>query len=177
LFFLVKREVITLKIRCQSSCPGRREEKISNFLPGVSLILAFLLFVSTTAAAPVANSTSLPVEQAEQTVEETLGIEIIAMRQTAGGFMLDFRYRVLDPEKAMPLFREDIFPYLIDQDSGSKLPVTGSTKVGPLRPTSRDPRKGIDYFMFFGNPGQLVKAGTRVTVVVGEHRLEGLVVQ
>jgi hypothetical protein len=164
-------------LRCQSFCPDRRGETIAVFMLGISLILTFLLFEGTTATAYAANDTSLPAKQIEQTVEETLGIEIIAMRQTAGGFMLDFRYRVLDPEKAMPLFREDIFPYLIDQDSGSKLPVTGSTKVGPLRPTSRDPRKGIDYFMFFGNPGQLVKAGTRVTVVVGEHQLEGLVVQ
>jgi hypothetical protein len=91
--------------------------------------------------------------------------------------MLDLRYRVLDPEKAMHLFLEEITPYLIDQDSGSKLPVTGSTKVGSFRPTSGDPREGITYFMFFGNPGQLVKVGTRVTVVVADHRLENLVVQ
>lgn len=166
-----------MKFRRQSSGLGRRDKTKPGFLLCISLILPFLLFGCATATTHVSNETSLPAKQVEQTVEETLGIEIIAMRQTAGGFMLDFRYRVLDPEKAMPLFREDIFPYLIDQDSGSQLPVTGSTKVGPLRPTSRDPRKGIDYFMFFGNPGQLVKAGTRVTVVVGEDRLEDIVVQ
>jgi hypothetical protein len=123
------------------------------------------------------TSTSVPPPQSEVNDAENLGIEVIALRQTSGGFMLDFRYRVLNPEKAMPMFQEEITPYLIDHSSGSELPIIGSTKVGPLRPTSRDPRKGVAYFMFFGNPGQLVKVGAKVTVVVAEHRLENLVVQ
>jgi vacuolar-type H+-ATPase subunit F/Vma7 len=166
-----------MKLRRQSPGLDRGDETKSGFLLGVSLILTFLLFGCTTATTPVANSTSLPAEQAFQTVEEELGIEIIAMRQTAAGFMLDFRFRVLDPEKAMPLLREDIIPYLVDQTNGNKLAVTDSTKVGPMRPTSRNPREGIVYFMFFSNPGLSVKNGGKVTVVVGDHRLEDIVVQ
>jgi hypothetical protein len=145
----------------------------------VSLYTVFLLIalLQSGCVNSSSTSTSVPPPQSEVKDAENLGIEVIAMRQTSGGFMLDFRYRVLNPEKAMPLFQEEITPYLIDQSSGSELPIIGSTKVGPLRPTSRDPRKGVAYFMFFGNPGQLVKVGTRVTVVVDEHRLENLVVQ
>ena len=123
------------------------------------------------------TSTSGSPTQPEVSDAESLGIEVVALRQTSGGFMLDFRYRVLNPEKAMSMFQEEITPYLIDHSSGSELPIIGSTKVGPLRPTSRDPRKGVVYFMFFGNPGQLVKVGTKVTVVVADHRIENLVVQ
>ena len=145
----------------------------------VSLFTVLLLIALLQSGCVSSNPTSTagPSPQRGINAEEELGIEVISMRQTAGGFMLDFRYRVLDPEKAMPLFQEEVMPYLVDQDSGSKLPITGSTKVGPLRPTSRDPREGIVYFMFFGNPGQLVKVGTKVTVVINELRLEDLVVQ
>jgi hypothetical protein len=144
----------------------------------VFLFIIFLLATLLQSGCVNSHPTDISAPpQIEVTAEESLGIEVIAMRQTSGGFMLDFRYRVLNPEKAMPLFQEEVTPYLIDQSSGSKLPTIGSTKVGPFRPTSGDPRKGVAYFMFFGNPGQLVKAGTKVTVVVNEYRLEDLVVQ
>jgi hypothetical protein len=152
----------------------RRMKFSSVFLFAVFLLIT-LLQSGCVNSSP--TSTSVPPPQPEVSDAESLGIEVIALRQTSGGFMLDFRYRVLNPEKAMPMFQEEITPYLIDQSSGSKLPTIGSTKVGPLRPTSRDPREGITYFMFFGNPGQLVKVGTRVTVVVADHRLENLFVQ
>ena len=152
-----------------------RSIKFSSVLLFASLLIVTLL--ESGCVNSHLTSTSVPPPQPEVSDAESLGIEVIALRQTSGGFMLDFRYRVLDPEKAMPMFQEEITPYLIDQSSGSKLPTIGSTKVGPLRPTSRDPRKGVAYFMFFGNPGQLVKVGTKVTVVVADHRLENLVVQ
>jgi len=38
-----------------------------------------------------------------KSLEETWGIQIMGSRQTAAGHMIDFRYRVLDPEKAGPL--------------------------------------------------------------------------
>ena len=153
-----------------------RSIKFSSVLLLTVFLLIALLQSGCVNSSPTSTSVP-PPPQSEVKDAESLGIEVIAMRQTSGGFMLDFRYRVINPEKAMPLFQEEITPYLIDHSSGSNLPIIGSTKVGPLRPTSRDPRKGVAYFMFFGNPGQLVKVGTRVTVVVDEHRLENLVVQ
>jgi hypothetical protein len=152
-----------------------RSMKFSSVFLFATILIVTLLQSGCAKSSP--TSTFAPPRQPEIKAAEKLGIEVIALRQTSGGFMLDFRYRVLNPEKAMPMFQEEITPYLIDQSSGSKLPTIGSTKVGPLRPTSRDPKKGVAYFMFFGNPGQLVKVGTKVTVVVADHRFENLVVQ
>lgn len=154
---------------------GWRLLKFNYVLLLVTFLIATLL--QSGCANPQQPGNSVPSPPSEINGIESLGIEVISMSPTAGGFMLDFRYRVVDPEKAMPMFLEEITPYLIDQDSGSTLPVTGSTKVGSFRPTSGDPREGITYFMFFGNPGQLVKIGTMVTVVVNEHRIENIVVQ
>ncbi len=44
-----------------------------------------------------------------------------------------------------------------------------TAKIGPLR-NSNTPQAGKIYWMFFGNAGNLVKPGDKVTVVIGEFR-------
>jgi hypothetical protein len=90
--------------------------------------------------------------------------------------MIDFRYRVLDPVKAKELFVRQNHPALIHQKTGKVLAVPETAKIGPLR-NSDPPKQGKIYWMFFGNAGSLVKAGDRVTVVIGEFRAEDLVVE
>jgi hypothetical protein len=99
------------------------------------------------------------------------------MRLSAAGYMLDFRYRVTDPEKAALLGDRRVRAYLIHQDSGAKMVVPAPAKIGPLRQTARQLKSGRTYFMFFANPGRLVKPGDTVTVVIGKFRVENLVVQ
>jgi len=102
---------------------------------------------------------------------------VVGISTSAAGYMLDFRYRVLDPEKAVPLFDRKFKPYLIDQATGAKLLVPAPPKVGPLRQTTRAPEAGRVYFMIFANPGRMITAGNKVTVVIGEFRAEDLIVQ
>lgn len=111
-----------------------------------------------------------------QEFKELYGIEVVALRYSAAGHMLDFRFRVVDLDKAMQFFREDIKPYLVDKTSGKILVVPVPAKLGPARPTGRNPKLGITYWMFFGNPG-LVKRGDQVTIVVGDYKLEDLIVE
>ena len=109
-------------------------------------------------------------------VEKTWGIRIEGIRLSAADYMLDFRYRVIDPVKAAPLFNRKTKPYLIDQESGAKFMVPSPPKVGPLR-TSDPPQADRTYFIMFGNPGKYVKKGNKVTVVIGDFRLEDLIVE
>lgn len=90
--------------------------------------------------------------------------------------MLDFRYRVLDPEKAMPLFDRKIKPYLVDEATGAMFVVPEPPKVGALR-TTRKPVPDRNYFIMFANPGKFVKPGNKVTIVIGDFRAENLIVQ
>jgi hypothetical protein len=90
--------------------------------------------------------------------------------------MLDFRYRVVDAEKAAPLFDRKNKAYLIDQASGAKFLVPESPKVGALR-TTRPPTPGKNYVILFGNPDRFVKKGNRVTVMIGDFKAENLVVE
>jgi len=52
------------------------------------------------------------------TLEKTWGVKILGVRLSAAGHLLDFRYRVTDPEKAVPLFHRKTKPYLVDEASG-----------------------------------------------------------
>ena len=122
------------------------------------------------AVKPAPNVEEIP------TAEQRLGIEIVSLRLTMRGTLLDFRYRVKDPEKASPLFDRQIKPYLVDQASGAKLEVPVS-KLGALRQTSRNPLVDRTYFMLFGNGNGLVQAGSKVTVVIGDYRIENLTVE
>ncbi|MFZ5799349.1 MAG: hypothetical protein ACYCYR_11145 [Desulfobulbaceae bacterium] len=112
----------------------------------------------------------------EADTRERWGIEITSLRMTAAGHMIDFRYRVLDPEKARPLFDRRNKAYLIDEASGKVLSVPTTAKIGPLR-TTGDIKEGRIYWMFFGNTTGLVKAGSKATVVIGDFRAEHLVVE
>lgn len=108
---------------------------------------------------------------------DKLGIEVVAMRLTSAGHMLDFRYRVLDPEKAKPLLDKKINPYLLDQTSGARMMVPDPPKIGSLRQTPPVAKAGLVYFAIFANPGKIVKAGNKVTVGYGDYKIENLVVE
>lgn len=111
----------------------------------------------------------------EKKLEEQWGIELTALRMTAADRMIDFRYRVLDSEKAAPLFKRQTKPYLVHQASGKVLAVPNTAKVGSLR-NSNTPKQGRIYWMFFGNQG-VVKTGDKVSVVIGDFRAENLVIE
>lgn len=112
----------------------------------------------------------------DRSLEEKFGIKTLSMRTSAGGHMLDFRYRVINAGKASPLFSRKIKPYLIDQESGAKLGVPEAPKIGALRQT-RKPVADKNYFIIFSNSGKYVKQGSKVTVVIGDFRAENLVVE
>jgi len=105
------------------------------------------------------------------------GIRVIGIRRTAADSMLDFRFRMLDPEKAAIIMDRKIKPQLIVEKNGRKLQVPVSAKIGPLRQAPRFAKVNRNYFMFFANPGRAVKAGDKVTLVIGDFRQEHIVVE
>jgi len=86
------------------------------------------------------------------------------------------KYRVLDPAKAAPFGNDHLRPYLIHEKTGAKLAVPSMENIGELR-QSGALKSERDYYMLFGNANQLVQSGDVVTVVVGNARIEGLVVE
>jgi len=140
-------------------------------------IAGIIMFVAPDAgwAQSVAEMEVLPAQAVRDDLWREWGVQILGIRRAAAGYMLDFRYRVLDADKAAPLFDRKTHPYLIDQATGAKFGVPNPPKTGPLR-TSDNPKANRNYFIFFSNPGKYVKPGSLVTVVIGEFKVENLVV-
>ena len=123
-----------------------------------------------------ACATSGKTHSSPDLMAEQWGVKVLRISLSAEGYMLDFRYRVLDAEKAAPLFERKNKAYLVDQASGAKFQVPESPKVGALR-TTRPPERDKNYFVIFANPGRYVKKGNTVTVVIGDIKIENLVVE
>ena len=122
-----------------------------------------------------AETPAVPVLSPEE-IEKKWGVRALNIRQTADGYMLDFRYRIIDAEKAAPLFSPRIKPYLVDQASGAVMAVPNVPKVGSMRST-RKPIKDRNYAILFANPAKYIKPGNKVTVAIGDLRIENLVVE
>lgn len=122
-------------------------------------------------------ATSRPVAHAAAAGSDC-GIHVEALRLSAAGYILDFRYRVLDPDRAAPLLDGKQRPYLLD-GKGAKLGVPDTPILGSLRQTSRNGKVNLahSYFMLFANPGKYLQPGDRVTLVAGDVKLPGLTVE
>ena len=161
---------------CRRSAPAR--------LPGM-LILALALALpglavgasAKSSAASAVSKSSVDKTTVGQSVEERLGVHIRGVRLSAAGFMLDLRYRILDADKAAFFLDHKMTPYLLDS-AGARLGVASSPKVGQLRSTQRGAiRLDRDYAMLFGNPGRYLQQGSKVTLVIGEQKIENITVE
>lgn len=111
------------------------------------------------------------------TVEEQWGIRVKRISLTANGHMIDLRYKVIDPVKAKPFLAAGVNPQLVDARTGVKMGVPTTPKMGSLRQKTRAPEAGREYFMLFGNRGGLIRTGSRVSLVVGDAKIDDIIVE
>jgi hypothetical protein len=144
-----------------------------------ALLLGGMLgLLQTGCATGSAGAQADPVPRAARSMlRERWGIEVTSLHLSANGRMVDFRYRVLDPDKAVLLGDRKVKPTLTDLATGSVLRVPSFPKTGSMRQTGTKMEAGRIYFMLFANTGMPVKTGSRVTVTVGDFKAENLIVQ
>ena len=107
---------------------------------------------------------------AEEFAAQT-GIKMNLLGVTAEGGMIEFRYQVVDPDKASLLVhQDDLRPALVVED-------TGATLVMLSRPHNHkaELKLGGTYFFLMANTNNAVRDGSKVTIVVGDVRLEHVV--
>jgi hypothetical protein len=142
-------------------------------LPGLALAAALSLGLAL--PAPVGAAPARPGAAAAG----KLGIRITALRITAGGYMVDVRYRVSDPARAKAFLAQkskDIF--LVDEATGARLGVPNTPKLGTLRQRANGHvETDRDYFVMFANPGRRLQPGAKVTLVAGGERIRHLAVE
>ena len=89
---------------------------------------------------------------------------------TAAGGYVDFRFRVVDADKAAQLLQAENQPVLVAEDSGLTL------KLSAL-PDQETLVLDRVYFFLYPNAQNAIESGSLVTVVMGDLRLEHQVAQ
>ncbi len=92
------------------------------------------------------------------------------MGVTAGGGMVDFRFKVLDAEKAEQLLgQHENMPQLIPSNSETRLGIPGAHSPNYIN--------GKVYYMLYGNAGGIIRPGAAVKVAFGNIILDAVVAQ
>ena len=104
-----------------------------------------------------------------EVVEAQWGIRIEHIGVSADGGLIDFRFVVVDPDKAAPLLSVENRPRLFVEDSGAMV----DSLMHP--PHSNEPAPGQSHFLLYNNTGGAIRRGTSVSVLLGDLRLEGVI--
>lgn len=103
-------------------------------------------------------------------LEQNYGLRVTLIGVTAGGGMVDFRFKVLDAVKAKALLdHHDNMPQLIPAGSWTRLGI----------PSAHSPNyiSGKVYYMLYGNAGGVVQPGKPVEVAFGNIILDAITAQ
>jgi len=103
---------------------------------------------------------------------ERSGVRLIRVAVTGGGGLLDLRYQVVDPSKAVAVHEAETPPAIIDERTGLVLNrlLMGHAHQGQLKPA-------VSYYLVFENTGNWVRRGSEVTVLLGDAQVEHVVVK
>jgi hypothetical protein len=148
-------------------------------LIGALVVVSLVLFASMGNEIPLLVSRSHPIS--ERTLEQEFGLRVDLLGMSAGGGLIDFRFTVLEPEKAAPLFAPSTtgsssetqqhakatLPLLFAEDSNTLIQARGS--MGHHQPSLA---VGKTFFILYPNPGGKIQAGTPVSIVLGSVRVE-----
>ncbi len=127
---------------------------------------------------PTKDNSAEPVKgENAGSVKEKWGVDNFRVRLTSAGYMLDVRYRVFDKTKAKPLFSRKLRPFAIEEASNVKYGVPASPKVGFLRQAPSHIKENKEYFLMIANPGKRLKSGDKLTLVIGDFRIEHLTIE
>jgi len=145
--------------------PGRRR------LVLIAVVAVLLLGVSTGAAfawwpgqkADVRAGTTLVTAEG---MAARYGIDVNLIGVTAAGGLIEFRYQVVDPDKADRMIHDTtLLPIVVVEDTGATMVISRPHHASELE-------LGGTYFFLFANSHNAIHPGSLVTLVLGDSRLE-----
>lgn len=100
------------------------------------------------------------------------GVLITELSVTGGGGLVDLRYKVIDPERATELHQAATPPAVVDEKSGLVVHelLMSHSHSGAFK-------QGVTYYLIFNNAGDWIRRGSRVAVLLGNARVEDVVVK
>jgi len=94
------------------------------------------------------------------------GIDVNLIGVTAAGGLIEFRYQVVDPDKADLMIHDTtLLPIVVVEDTGATMVISRPHHASELE-------LGGTYFFLFANSHNAIHAGSLVTLVLGDSRLE-----
>jgi len=162
--------------RSRFRLPGR--VKIAGFLAGVLIAAGIgMLALWLPQRSSGQPSVSPPAKWQRPSVSasglaERSGVRLVRVAVTGGGGLLDLRYQVVDPNKALAVHEARTPPAIIDERTGLVLNrlLMGHAHQGQLKPA-------VSYYLVFENTGDWVHRGSQVTVLLGDAQVEHVVVK
>ena len=137
---------------------------------GLSLLIALGVWLAVARASHRAPSVD-PASMSQTALEQKTGVRLVRLATTGQGGLLDLRFQVIDPEKAYAVHQSR--PAIIDERS--KL-VVDQPLMGHLPFHNTQLQAGHTYYVIYTNPGDTIKPGSRVTIVLGGARLQHVTV-
>ena len=103
-------------------------------------------------------------------IEARWGVRVTQIGVTADGGLVDFRYIVLDSDKALEM-QKDVskLPVLVAESSGTLVNSAAAMTA------KHDLNVGQTYFLLYRNTNGAIKSGTPVTVKFGDMALEHMI--
>jgi hypothetical protein len=155
--------------------------RVLGVLTGVALVAGaltgWLLYraqsdQSAAAPAPVAQIAwgRTPVDA--NGLAERSGVRITRIAVTGGGGLLDLRFQVLDPNRANSLHDAATPPAVVDEATGLVVRDLLMSHAHTGKYTA-----GETYYLVFENPGNWIRRGAKVTVLLGQAQVEHVVVR
>jgi hypothetical protein len=105
----------------------------------------------------------------EHQLAAELGIEVKLVAVSAGGGLVDFRFKVLDASRAQIIF-DELYPSIVARN-GTVLPSDLARHGRTICKT------GQTHFILYANTGTAVRVGETVSVQIGDLRIDDIAVQ
>jgi hypothetical protein len=156
-----------------------RRVLVAGFVVGVLLAFAIggLVWWLPHRSAADASHVDPPVEWQRPSVSaagliERSGVRLVHVAVTGGGGLLDLRFQVVDPNKAVTVHETQTPPAIVDERTGlvfNQL-LMDHAHTGEFKPA-------VTYYLVFENTGNWIRRGSKVTVLLGDAQLENVVVR
>ncbi len=136
------------------------------------LLIGLLLWPAWNWLERAGASLDFPADAAQTAFTAETGLRVLRVFSTANGGMIDMRYQVTDPDKAIIIHDVDNPPRFMNEATGKIInrPYHDHSSGSTLK-------AGLSYNEILVNEGGVIQRGDRITIFVGQSRLEHIIVQ
>lgn len=165
----------------EESLKQRNLPQLNNYLVVVTAVfllsIAIWMMVSQLGGIVFRPAVTNVTEMDQTTFIDQTGVQMTLVAITAGGGMIELRYRVVDPDKAVIVHDEENPPTIINKKGDELFLTMHVLDRNTNRAHDEDLHLGVTYNTRIMNAGRLIERGDRVTIRVGNAELKHVPVQ